>query len=39
MRHADMGKEQPQVVVDLGNRPDGRAGVRPRGFLFDGDGG
>ena len=39
VRHADVGEQQAQVVVDLGDRPDGRAGVRPGGLLVDGNGG
>ena len=35
--HADAGEEQPQVVVDLGDRAHGRARVPRRGLLLDGD--
>ena len=35
---ADAGVEQPQVVVDLGDRPDRRARVPRGGLLVDGDG-
>ncbi len=34
----DAGVEQPQVVVDLGDGPDRRAGVARGGLLVDGDG-
>ena len=37
VRLADAGVEQPQVVVDLRDRPDRRAGVAGGGFLVDGD--
>ena len=37
VRHADVREEQPQVVVDLGHRADGRARVLRRRLLFDGD--
>ena len=30
VRHADVGEQQPQVVVDLGDRADGRARIRAR---------
>ena len=38
VRHADVGEEQPQVVVDLGDRPHGGARVGARGLLLDRDG-
>ena len=38
VRHADVGEEQPQVVVDLGDGADRRARVRAGGLLLDGDG-
>src|SRR5574340_173513 len=34
---ADAREEQPEVVVDLGDRPDRGAGIVARAFLFDGD--
>ena len=34
-----MGPEDAQVVVDLGHRADGRAGVAGVDLLLDGDGG
>jgi len=34
----DPGVEEPQVVVDLGDGPDGGAGVAARRLLVDGDG-
>ena len=37
-RRADAGKQQPHVIVDLGDRADGRAGVFRGGLLFDGNG-
>ena len=37
VRDADVGEEQAQVVVDLGDRADGRARVRGGGLLLDGD--
>ncbi len=37
MRHADVGEQQPQVVVDFRHRADGRAGVRSGGLLLDGN--
>ena len=37
--HADAGVEQAQVVVDLGDRPDRRAGVAGGALLVDRDGG
>ena len=37
VRHADVGKEQTQIIVDLGDRADGRAGVRAGRLLLDGD--
>ena len=36
--HADAGEQQAQVVVDLGDRADGRARVAAGGLLLDGDG-
>ena len=36
---ADPGVEKPQVVVNLGHRPDGRAGVFAGGLLVDGNSG
>jgi hypothetical protein len=36
--HADAGEQQPQVVVDLGDGADGRAGVPGGALLIDGDG-
>ena len=39
VRHADVGEQQAQVVVDLGDGPHGGAGVRAGGLLLDGDGG
>ena len=38
VRDADVGKEQAQVVVDLGDGPDRRSRVGARGLLLDGDG-
>ena len=38
MRHADVGKQQPQVVVDLGDRAHRRPRVAGRGLLLDGNG-
>ena len=38
VRVADPGEEQPQVVVDLGDRADGRARVPAGALLVDGDG-
>ena len=37
VRLADPGVQQPQVVVDLGDRPDGRARVPAGRLLVDGD--
>ena len=37
VRHADVGEQQPQVVVDLGDRADRRARIRSGGLLLDGD--
>ena len=37
VRLADAGVEQPQVVVDLGDRADGRTGVARGGLLVDRD--
>ena len=34
---ADPGKEEPEVIVDLGDGPDRAAGVLGSGLLFDGD--
>ena len=39
VRNADVGKQQPQVVVDLGHRADGRPGIGSRCLLLDGNGG
>ncbi len=39
VRLADAGVQQPQVVVHLGDRADGRPGVAAGGLLVDGDGG
>ena len=39
MRRADVGEQQAQVVVDLGDGADRRARVRPGRALLDGDGG
>ncbi len=38
VRHADVGKQQPQVVVDLGDRAHGRPRVAGRRLLLDRDG-
>ena len=38
-RLADAGEEKPQIVVDLGDGPDRRAGIVRRRFLLDGNGG
>jgi hypothetical protein len=38
VRHADAREEQSQVVVDLGDGADGRAGVARGGLLVDRDG-
>jgi len=38
VRHADPGEQKTQIVVDLGDGADGRAGVAPRAFLVDRDG-
>ena len=38
VRHADVGEQQPQVVVDLGDRADRRARIRAGRLLLDGDG-
>jgi hypothetical protein len=35
---ADPGEEEPQVVVDLGDRPHGGAGIAAGCLLIDGDG-
>ena len=37
VRRADVGEQQPQVVVDFGDRADGRARIRAGGLLLDGD--
>ena len=37
-RRADAGEQQPHVIVNLGHRADGGAGVLRRGLLFDGNG-
>ena len=37
VRHADVGEQQAQVVVDLGDGADGGTGVRPGGLLLDGN--
>ena len=37
VRHADAREQQPQVVVDLGDRADGGARVRAGRLLFDGN--
>ena len=37
VRRADVGEQQAQVVVDLGDRADGGPGVRGGGLLLDGD--
>ncbi len=37
VRHADVGEEQPQVVVDFGDRADRRPRIRRRRLLLDGD--
>ena len=37
MRHADVGEQQPEVVVDLGDRADRRSRVRAGGLLLDRD--
>ena len=39
MRMSDPGKQQPQVVIDLGHRPDRRARIVAGALLLDGDGG
>ena len=36
---SDRGEQQPQVVVDLRDRPDGGAGILPDRLLLDRDGG
>ncbi len=38
VRHADAGEQQAQVVVDLGDRPDGGAGIARGALLVDRDG-
>ena len=38
VRHADVGEQQAEVVVDFGDRADRRARVRAGGLLLDGDG-
>ncbi len=37
VRHADVGEQEPEVVVDLGDRADGRSRVGPGRFLLDGN--
>ena len=37
-RLADAGEQEAQIVIDLGDRANGRARVVRRGLLFDGDG-
>ena len=37
--HADAREQQAQIVVDLGDRADGRARIARGGLLLDGDGG
>ena len=37
VRHADVGEQQPEVIVDFGDRPDGRARIRAGGLLLDRD--
>src|SRR5271167_2016101 len=37
MRHSDGGVEQPQVVVNFGDGPDGRSRAAAGGLLLDGD--
>src|SRR5438105_2741231 len=37
MRRAGAGPEQAEVIVDLGDRADGRPGIGPRGLLLDGN--
>jgi hypothetical protein len=39
MRHPGPGPEQAEIVVDLGNRADGGAGILAGGLLLDRDGG
>ena len=38
VRHADVGEEQPEVVVDLGDGADRRTRIRAGRLLLDGDG-
>ena len=38
MRNADVGEEEAQVVVDLGDGPDGRSRIRAGRLLLDRDG-
>ena len=38
VRHADVGEQQPEVVVDFGDRADRRPRVRAGRLLLDGDG-
>ncbi len=38
MRGSDSGKQQPQVVIDFRNRPNGGPGVVACGFLLNGNG-
>jgi hypothetical protein len=37
MRHADVGEQQAEIIVDFGDGTDRRARVRPGGLLLDGD--
>ena len=37
VRHADVGEQQAEVVVDFGDRADGRSRVRAGGLLLDRD--
>ena len=39
MRRPDVGEQQAKVVVDFGDRADGRSGIRRGRFLLDRDGG
>ena len=39
VRDADVGEEEPQVIVDFGDGADGRSRIRRRRLLFDRDGG
>ena len=38
VRHADVGEQQAEIVVDLGDGPHRRTRIRPGGPLLDGDG-